>query len=95
LLALCRESAGDRQGAIDHDRAAVYLDPGFAMPRMHLGLMARRSGDSEDARRELAQALLLLGREEVSRLLLFGGGFTRDALIALCRAELMSAGGAP
>jgi chemotaxis protein methyltransferase CheR len=95
LLALCRESAGDRQGAIDHDRAAVYLDPRFAMPRMHLGLMARRSGDSEGARRELAQALLLLEREEVSRLLLFGGGFTRDALIALCRAELMSAGGAP
>jgi chemotaxis protein methyltransferase CheR len=95
LLALCRESAGDRQGAIDHDRAAVYLDPGFAMPRMHLGLMARRAGDSEGARRELAQALLLLEREEASRLLLFGGGFARDALIALCRAELVSAGGLP
>jgi chemotaxis protein methyltransferase CheR len=38
---------------------------------------------------------LLLEREEASRLLLFGGGFTRDALIALCRAELVSAGGLP
>jgi chemotaxis protein methyltransferase CheR len=95
LLALCRDSAGDRQGAVDHDRAAVYLDPGFAMPRMHLGLMARRASDSETARRELGQALWLLERDEASRLLLFGGGFTRDALIALCRAELVSAGGLP
>jgi chemotaxis protein methyltransferase CheR len=93
LLALCRESAGDRQGALDHDAAAIYLDSGFAMPRLHLGLMARRAGDWEGARRELGQALLLLKREDASRLLLFGGGFGRDALIALCRAELKSAGG--
>jgi chemotaxis protein methyltransferase CheR len=95
LLALCRESAGDTQGALDHDQAAIYLDPEFAMPHLHLGLMARRASDWENARRELAQALLLLQREEVSRLLLFGGGFGREALIALCRAELQTAGGAP
>jgi chemotaxis protein methyltransferase CheR len=95
LLALCRESAGDTQGALDHDQAAIYLDPEFAMPHLHLGLMARRASDWESARRELAQALLLLQREEVSRLLLFGGGFGREALIALCRAELQTAGGAP
>jgi chemotaxis protein methyltransferase CheR len=95
LLALCRESAGDRQGAIDHDQAAIYLDPGFAMPRLHLGLMARRAGEWESARRELGHALLLLKREDASRLLLFGGGFGREALIALCRSELLSAGGTP
>lgn len=92
LLALCRESAGDRQGALEHDRAAVYLDPSFAMPRLHLGLMARRAGDAQTARRELEQALVLLKREDTSRLLLFGGGFGRDALIALCLAELKSGG---
>jgi chemotaxis protein methyltransferase CheR len=92
LLALCRESAGDRQGALDHDQAAIYLDPSFAMPRLHLGLMARRAGDWEGAQRELSQALLLLKREDASRLLLFGGGFGREALIGLCRAELDSAG---
>jgi chemotaxis protein methyltransferase CheR len=92
LLALCRESAGDRQGALDHYTSAIYLDPGFAMPRLHLGLMARRAGDREGAQRELGQALLLLKREDASRLLLFGGGFGREALIALCRAELDSAG---
>jgi chemotaxis protein methyltransferase CheR len=92
LLALCRESAGDRQGALDHYRSATYLDPDFAMPRLHLGLMARRDGDLEWARRELGQALMLLRREDASRLLLFGGGFGREALIALCRAELDAAG---
>jgi chemotaxis protein methyltransferase CheR len=95
LLALCRESAGDRQGALDHDQAAIYLDPGFAMPRLHLGLMARRAGEWESARQELGHALMLLKREDASRLLLFGGGFGRDALIALCRSELLSAGGTP
>jgi chemotaxis protein methyltransferase CheR len=95
LLALCRESAGDLQGALDRDQAAIYLDPSFAMPRLHLGLMARRAGDWDGARRELGHALLLLEREEAARLLLFGGGFAREALIALCRAELLSAGGVP
>lgn len=95
LLALCREHVGDLQGALDHDCAAVYLDPSFAMPRLHLGLMARRAGDSTGAHRELGQALSLLEREDSSRLLLFGGGFGREVLIGLCRAELLSMGAAP
>lgn len=93
LLALCCEGLGDRKAAIDHDQTATYLDPLFAMPRLHLGLMARRAGERESARRELAQALALLQREDASRLLLFGGGFGREALVALCRAELAAAGG--
>ncbi len=92
VMALCREVAGDLQGADDHDQTATYLDPMFAMPRLHLGLLARRAGDRETARRELAQALVLFQREDASRLLLFGGGFQRDVLIALCRAELAAAG---
>jgi chemotaxis protein methyltransferase CheR len=93
LLALCRESAGDGTRAIEHDQTAIYLDPSFAMPRLHLGLMARRRSDTEAARRELGLALVLLRREDASRLLLFGGGFAREALISLCRAELKSTGG--
>jgi chemotaxis protein methyltransferase CheR len=94
LMALCRESAGDDPGAVDHDRIATYLDPGFAMPRLHLGLLARRAGDREAARRDLRQALLLLQREDSAHLLLFGGGFSRNALMTLCRAELVSCGDA-
>jgi len=78
VLALCREGARDQPAAANHDQVAVYLDPAFAMPRLHLGLLARRAGDSDAA-----------------RLLLFGGGFNREALLGLCRAELIACGGKP
>jgi chemotaxis protein methyltransferase CheR len=95
LLALTREGAGDRRAAAEHDQTAAYLDSGFAMPRLHLGLLARRAGEAETARRELEQALALLQREDPSRLLLFGGGFSREALVGLCRTELLACGGRP
>jgi chemotaxis protein methyltransferase CheR len=91
VLALCREAAGDASGAVEHDRVAASLDPAFAMPRLHLGLMARRAGDRSGARRELEKAADLLVREDPSRVLLFGGGFGKDGLIALCRAETIGA----
>jgi len=94
VLALCREGRGDYAGALEHDRIAVYLDPDFAMPRLHIGLLTRRHGVRSTARQELETALTLLQREDPSRLLLFGGGFKRDALIALCRAELAALGAA-
>jgi chemotaxis protein methyltransferase CheR len=95
VRALCREHAGERARAMEHDQLAAHLDPTFAMPRLHCGLLSRHAGDRESAHRELAQALLLLKREDVSRLLLFGGGFTRDALIALCEAAIADCGGRP
>lgn len=95
VLALCCEGAGDRGRAAEHDQIATYLDPAFAMPHLHLGLIARRTGDREAARRELEQAIGLLEREDASRLLLFGGGFKRETLIALCRTELNACGGQP
>jgi chemotaxis protein methyltransferase CheR len=93
VLSLCKDGNGDRAGAIEHDQIALYLDPTLAMARLHLGLLARRGGDVALARRELAEALVLLQREETSRLLLFGGGFRRDALVTLCRGELAAVGG--
>ncbi|BDG08804.1 CheR family methyltransferase [Anaeromyxobacter paludicola] len=95
VKALCREHAGDPGGAADEDRYAAYLDPTFAMPRLHLGLMHRRAGELDPARRELARARVLLAAEEASRVLLLGGGFSREALSELCRAELRAAGGEP
>jgi chemotaxis protein methyltransferase CheR len=93
LTALCREHARDLPGAADHDRYAAYLDPTFAMPRLHLGLMASRAGQREVARRELARARVLLEAEDAARVLLLGGGFRREALVALCDAELRGRGG--
>lgn len=95
VMALCREHDRDAEGAGNHDRYALYLDPTFAMPRLHLGLMAQRAGDRDAARSELARALALLAGEDASRVLLLGGGFSREALVELCRAELRAAGGTP
>jgi chemotaxis protein methyltransferase CheR len=95
VLALCCEGGGDPANAVEHAQIASHLDPAFAMPRLHLGMQARRAGQHADARRELGQALALLQREDASRLLFFGGGFQRDALVALCRAELIASGGRP
>ncbi|RPI22188.1 MAG: methyltransferase domain-containing protein [Acidobacteria bacterium] len=93
LIAVCQERRGDLLSAAEHDQRAIYLDPAFAMPRLHLGLVAKRLGDLATARRELAEALALLAREDISRILLFGGGFTREALIRFCQAQYDRCGG--
>ena len=93
LMALCSEHEGDANRAIEHGLTAIYLDPSFAMPHLHLGILAKRSGDTVSAQRELGKARVLLASEDASRILLFGGGFSRDALLQLCRTQLAAAGG--
>lgn len=88
VLALCRASANDPKTAMAHARRAGDLEPTFAMARVQLGLVARRAGEREVAHRELTRAIELLEHERPDRLALFGGGFGRQALIALCRSEL-------
>ena len=51
-----------------------------------------RATRSVPARSSVAP-LALLEREDASRILLFGGGFSREALIELCRRELRACGG--
>jgi chemotaxis protein methyltransferase CheR len=92
VLGLCGAGADRLDVATHHQRFAIYLDPHFAMPRLQLGLLLRRKGESSQARRELIQARALLERESASRLLMFGGGFGRAALLALCSAELAATG---
>lgn len=92
LLALCREQAGDLEAAVRHDEAALYLAPGFAMPHLHLGLLSRRRGDLPAARRAFELALELLPNEPPDRLTLFGGGFSCEGLMSLCRAQLAGGG---
>ena len=88
VLGLCFEGLGDGRKAAHHYGIAIHLDPQFAMPRLRRGLLARRAGRLDEAREDLSQALDLLQREDTSRLLLFGGGFTRSGLSTLCQSEL-------
>jgi chemotaxis protein methyltransferase CheR len=91
-LAVCLEGGAAVDVAIGHYRLAAYLDPDFAMPRLRLGLLARRRGENRIAGPELERALALLRQERDERIALFGGGFGRIALTALCRAELDACG---
>ncbi len=93
VTALCREHAQDIRGAMEHDCTALYIDPLFSMPHLHLGLLHKRAGNLDSACRELEQADALLLREDASRILLLGGGFSREALIEFCRAQLRACGG--
>lgn len=93
VMALCDAHEGALGAAREHVRSASYLDPDFAMPHLQHGLMARRAGDLALARRELALALMLMAREDAARIMLFGGGFSRQMLAALCRSELAACGG--
>ncbi|MFH0881992.1 MAG: CheR family methyltransferase [bacterium] len=95
VMALCKESGGDHKGAMENHQIAAYLDSEFALPHLHLGLIARREKGFETARRELSLAIGLLAREDASRIVLFGGGFGREALIELCQSELRACGGTP
>ena len=91
-LAVCLEGGAAVDVAIGHYRLAAYLDPDFAMPRLRLGLLARRRGENRIAGPELERALVLLRQERDERIALFGGGFGRIALTTLCRAELDACG---
>jgi chemotaxis protein methyltransferase CheR len=92
---LSLEEAGDRDGAAVRYKASIYRDPNFAMPHLRLGLLARAAGDWLSARRELSQALILLRQEDASRVLLFGGGFDRKALMRLCDSALQESADRP
>jgi chemotaxis protein methyltransferase CheR len=92
LLGLCHEAGGDPGAALRHYREATLRDPGFAMGHLHLGLLAGRRGDTVTERMALRVAASQLPYERRDRLLLFGGGFGRGALIEMARARLCALG---
>jgi chemotaxis protein methyltransferase CheR len=92
VLGLCREHAGDRAHAEKHHREASSLDPSFAMPWLRLGLLARRAGDHAAARSAFRRAFDRMTAEPVERIHLFGGGFSREMLLDVCKNQLRSLG---
>jgi chemotaxis protein methyltransferase CheR len=95
VIATCCAGRADPAGAEQAIARVVELDAYFAIPRLHLGMLAARRGDRPMARRELSRALDLLPWESAERVLLFGGGFTVDGLSAICRTHLTACGEAP
>jgi chemotaxis protein methyltransferase CheR len=87
-MGLCREQANDPDAASKcHERAAA-LSQTFAMPCLRLGMLARRAGDHERARHMLTRALQTFPSQTERQRLLYCGGFSSEALVALCRSEL-------
>ena len=72
------------------DILALRIDQKLAVELVGPGRWG--AGERDTARREFVQALVLLEREDASRLLLFGGGFSREALMALCHSALRECG---
>ncbi len=93
VLGLCDAGGGMLEPAVRHHRVAAYLDPEFAMPHLQLGLLLQRTGEAREAELALRHARALLERENAARLLMFGGGFKRAALLEICSAELSRLGG--
>lgn len=92
LIGLCQEHSGHVEEAALHHRRAIEVDPAFSMSHLRLGVLTRKKGDWQGARRLLEIALLLLPREHLEMLRLLGGGFSADALVSLCRSELRACG---
>ncbi|MFT3921829.1 MAG: CheR family methyltransferase [Myxococcales bacterium] len=95
LLGLMSEQRGETREACRHHLRAVALDPDFALPSLRAGILARRLGDRPLARRLLREAIRLLPFQTAEHLVLFAGGFSAEALVALARAELQACGGEP
>ncbi len=92
IAALCHEHADQPELAREQNQAALRQDPDFAPALLHLGMLARRLGDLAAARECFTRALPLLEREDPGRIALYGGGFTREGLVKVCRGALDETG---
>jgi chemotaxis protein methyltransferase CheR len=90
ILALSAERSGDDAQAFRHDEMAIHFDDTFAMPHLHLALVARRRGNRAGARQHALRARVLFAAEDDLRILIFGGGFGRQGLLQLCDAQIDS-----
>lgn len=94
LLALCRGGSGDAIGSEHHAREALTLEPRFAMAAVQLAFVLRRAGARAAAADQLTRAITLIELDDPGRFALFAGGFSREALVTLCKSELAALEGA-
>jgi chemotaxis protein methyltransferase CheR len=90
LLGVAAEQLGRLDEARRHHETAITLQPAFAMSHWRLGRLSVRSLRPDTARRHFQDALTLWRHDAAATVEaeLYAGGFGRDALIHLCRADL-------
>jgi len=90
---LLLDAQGQTDRALDELQKAVFLDSNFAPAAFRLACLLQREGRSVAAERVFRSTLQALEHDTDERLLLYGGGFSRDALRAFCQARLAAANG--
>lgn len=93
ILGLCYEHTGDPSMAMHHYQLASAEDPSFAMPHLHMGLLYKKTRKPGQARAAFERAANLVSSEKAERIVLFGGGFQKNALLSLCKNEILNIGG--
>jgi chemotaxis protein methyltransferase CheR len=86
LYGVVLHEKGDQAGAAREFRRSIYLDHDFVAPYVSLGQLLHSSGNREEAKRQLSNALAILERYPADEVVRESGGTTVGALAAMIRS---------
>jgi chemotaxis protein methyltransferase CheR len=86
LYGVVLQEKGDPTAAAREFRRAIYLDPDFVAPYVSLGNLLQASGNREEAKRQLSNALSILERYPGAEFVRESDGTTVAALAAMIRS---------
>lgn len=84
LQGILADQDGKPEEALQHFQRALFLDPNCLMARLKLAEIHSRTGDRRGSTREAQNLLEQLRNLEPGALVPLSGGFSREALEALC-----------
>jgi chemotaxis protein methyltransferase CheR len=92
LYGVVLQEKGDPTAAAREFRRAIYLDPDFVAPYVSLGNLLYASGNLEEAKRQLSNALAILERYPGDEVVRESDGTSVSALAAMIRSIESGAG---
>lgn len=92
LFGVVLQEKGDPTAAAREFRRAIYLDPDFVAPYVSLGNLLHASGNRDEAKRQLSNALAILERYPGDEVVRESDGTTVAALAAMIRSIESDAG---